>query len=61
MKKKLNIFVPTSPNPTTGFLFMLPEKDTKPLEMSVEEGLKMIISFGMTHPEAEHEIVPIKT
>ena len=60
-EKMLNIFVPTSPNPTTGFLFMLPEKDTEPLEMSVEEGLKMIISFGMTHPEAEHEIVPIKT
>ena len=51
-EKMLNIFVPTSPNPTTGFLFMLPEKDTEPLEMSVEEGLKMIISFGMTHPVA---------
>ena len=30
---------------------MLPEKDTQPLEMSVEEGLKMIISFGMAHPD----------
>lgn len=59
--KMLNIFVPTSPNPTTGFLFMLPEKDTQPLEMSVEEGLKMIISFGMTHPEAGEETLPIKT
>ena len=60
-EKMLNIFVPTSPNPTTGFLFMLPEKETKPLEMSVEEGLKMIISFGMTHPEAEDETLSIKT
>ena len=60
-KKMLNIFVPTSPNPTTGFLFMLPEKDTQPLEMSVEEGLKMIISFGMTHPESEDETLSIKT
>ena len=59
--KMLNIFVPTSPNPTTGFLFMLPEKDTKPLEMSVEEGLKMIISFGMTHPEGKDEVVSMKT
>ena len=56
-EKKLNVFVPTSPNPTTGFLFMLPEKDTEPLELSVEEGLKMIISFGMTHPESEAETV----
>jgi uncharacterized membrane protein len=53
-EKMLNVFVPTSPNPTTGFLFMIPEKDAIPLEMSVEEGLKMIISFGMTNPES-HE------
>lgn len=51
-KKLLNVFVPTSPNPTTGFLFMVPEKDAIPLEMTVEEGLKMIISFGMTNPES---------
>jgi uncharacterized membrane protein len=56
-EKMLNVFVPTSPNPTTGFLFMIPEKDAIPLEMSVEEGLKMIISFGMTNPEPhEHPI-----
>ena len=59
-EKMLNVFVPTSPNPTTGFLFMLPEKETQPLKMSVEEGLKMIISFGMTHPDAGEEIVSIK-
>ena len=55
-QKMLNIFVPTSPNPTTGFLFMLPEKDTQPLKMSVEEGLKMIISFGMAHAEESETI-----
>ena len=54
-EKMLNVFVPTSPNPTTGFLFMLPEKDTQPLKMSVEEGLKMIISFGMTNPDSLKE------
>ena len=54
-EKMLNVFVPTSPNPTTGFLFMLPEKEAQPLKMSVEEGLKMIISFGMTHPDALEE------
>ena len=50
-EKMLNVFVPTSPNPTTGFLFMVSEKDAIAMEMSVEEGLKMIISFGMTNPE----------
>ena len=59
-EKMLNVFVPTSPNPTTGFLFMLPEKEPQPLTMSVEEGLKMIISFGMTHPDAEEEADSIK-
>jgi len=59
-EKMLNIFVPTSPNPTTGFLFMLPEKETQPLKMSVEEGLKMIISFGMTHPDIVEETDSIK-
>jgi uncharacterized membrane protein len=53
-EKMLNVFVPTSPNPTTGFLFMVPKKDAIAMNMSVEEGLKMIISFGMTSPE-EHE------
>ncbi len=43
----INVFVPTSPNPTTGFLLMVPRKDVVFLKMSVEEGLKMIISFGM--------------
>ena len=50
-EKMLNVFVPTSPNPTTGFLFMIPVKDVIPMKMSVEEGLKMIISFGMTSPK----------
>ena len=59
-EKMLNVFVPTSPNPTTGFLFMLPEKDTQPLKMSVEEGLKMIISFGMTNPDSLKEYPPSK-
>jgi uncharacterized membrane protein len=34
---------------------MLPEKETKQLKMSVEEGLKMIISFGMTYPDTMEE------
>jgi uncharacterized membrane protein len=59
-EKMLNVFVPTSPNPTTGFLFMLPEKETTPLKMSVEEGLKMIISFGMTNPDVAEQTASIK-
>jgi uncharacterized membrane protein len=45
----VNVFVPTSPNPTTGFLLMVPREKLDVLEMSVEDGLKMIISFGMVN------------
>ena len=45
----INVFVPTSPNPTTGFLLMVAKKDLVFLDMSVEDGLKMIISFGMVN------------
>jgi len=43
----INVFVPTSPNPTTGFLLMVDREDLQFMDMTVEEGLKMIISFGM--------------
>ena len=46
-EEAINVFVPTSPNPTTGFLLMVAKKDLVFLNMSVEDGLKMIISFGM--------------
>ena len=59
-EKMLNVFVPTSPNPTTGFLFMVQEKSAVPLEMSVEEGLKMIISFGMTNIESPDTLQNLK-
>ena len=52
----INIFVPTSPNPTTGFLLVVPKEDVIPLDMSVEDGFKMIISFGMVNPERDKGI-----
>jgi len=51
----INVFVPTSPNPTTGFLLMVAKKDLVFLEMSVEEGLKMIISFGMVNNDKNQQ------
>ena len=44
------VFVPTSPNPTSGFLLMLPQTDVVELEMSVADGMKMIISGGAYTP-----------
>lgn len=46
----LSIYVPTTPNPTSGFFLMLPRADTVPLAMSVDEALKYIISMGVVSP-----------
>jgi uncharacterized membrane protein len=46
----INIFVPTTPNPTSGFLLFVPKKDLVPLDMPVEEAIKMVISGGIVTP-----------
>ncbi len=46
-----NIFVPTTPNPTSGFLLVVPRRELKVLAMTVEEGFKMLISMGIITPE----------
>ncbi len=50
-EKLLNIFVPTTPNPTSGFLMAVPEKDVVFLEMSVGDAMKFIISGGAVTPD----------
>jgi uncharacterized membrane protein len=47
----ISVFIPTTPNPTTGFLILLPEQNVTLLEMSVAEGIKFIISLGSVAPE----------
>lgn len=49
-KKVVNVYVPTTPNPTSGFFLMVPLEDVQELDMSVDEGLKMIISMGVVVP-----------
>ena len=46
----VNIFVPTTPNPTSGFLLFVPESDIRRLDMTVEEGIKLVISTGIVTP-----------
>ena len=46
----VNIFLPTTPNPTSGFLLFLPRSETTRLTMTVEEGLKMVVSGGIVTP-----------
>ena len=46
----VNVFVPTTPNPTSGYMLYIPQKDTQETDMSIEEGLKIIISGGILAP-----------
>lgn len=50
-EKYVHVFLPTTPNPTSGFMLFLNEKDIHPSGMSVEEGLKTLISGGMVSPD----------
>ena len=46
----VNVFLPTTPNPTSGFLLFVPRKDCITLNMTVEEGVKLVISGGIVSP-----------
>ena len=52
-----NVFIPTTPNPTSGYLIMVPEEDVTYLDMSVEDGMKLIVSGGAVTPnEVNHKL-----
>ena len=60
VKKKINtplvnVFVPTTPNPTSGFLLMIPKKELKYLNVSVDEAIKTIVSAGIIELETKQK------
>ena len=52
----INVYVPTTPNPTGGYFVMVPRTDVVELEMSVDEGLKMLMSMGAVVPDARKDV-----
>ena len=46
----INLFVPTTPNPTSGFYLLVPEADLLPIDLSVEEAFKLVMSAGLVAP-----------
>ena len=50
-KDLVNVFVPTTPNPTSGFLLMFPKEDLIYLDMTFEEASKFIVSAGTSNPK----------
>ena len=55
----VSVFVPTTPNPTAGFLLILPKEEVTRLDMTVDEGMKFIISLGLV-PLTEIEAQKLK-
>jgi len=58
-QKMVNVFIPTTPNPTSGFYIMVPEQEMIPLGMTVDEAFKLIISGGMVTPP-DRGAVPVR-
>lgn len=56
-QKLLSVFVPTTPNPTSGFLLFFPAEDVIELDMSIEDAAKLVISAGLVYPNENGEIV----
>ena len=58
----LSLYVPTTPNPTSGFFLMVPRRDVIELAMSVDEALKYVISMGVVAPPmgAVAEVIPAR-
>jgi len=50
-RRVVNVFVPTTPNPTSGFFIMVPSEDVIELDLSVDDGLKMLLSVGVVQPK----------
>ena len=55
-EKMLSVFIPTTPNPTSGYLALIPEKNTTPLPIRVEKAFKLIISGGALAPQYKEEL-----
>ncbi len=54
----VSVYVPTTPNPTSGFFLMMPASDVIELDMTVDAALKYIISMGVVAPPRHHRVVP---
>ena len=55
-QEMVNVFLPTTPNPTSGYLLFVPKKDVVYLDMTVEEGVKYVISAGLVTPPRQQGV-----
>lgn len=50
-ERMISVYIPNPPNPTSGIMILVPEKDARPIDLSVEEGLKLVLSGGIVSPQ----------
>lgn len=58
-EQMISVFLPTTPNPTSGFLLFLPQSDLIELDMSVGDAMKLVISAGLVYPNIKDEDQPL--
>ncbi len=58
-EQMISVFLPTTPNPTSGFLLFVPKSDLIELEMGVEDAAKLVISAGLVYPNGKDPSVPV--
>ncbi len=56
-KEMVTVFIPTTPNPTSGFLIIVPQDEVKELNMSVDNALKFIVSLGVVQPSEKNKTI----
>jgi uncharacterized membrane protein len=56
-----HVYIPNPPNPTSGYLALVPRTEAIPLALSVEEGLKLVLSGGIVTPAVLHRLPPAQT
>lgn len=56
----VSVFVPTTPNPTSGFLLFFPKEDVIELDMSLEDAAKLVISAGLVYPNEDKDKLPVE-
>ncbi len=62
-EQMISVFLPTTPNPTSGFLLFLPQSDLIELDMSVGDAMKLVISAGLVYPnmkDADQPLLPLE-
>jgi len=56
-KELITVFVPTTPNPTSGFILFVPKDEIKKMDLDVEDALKLVMSLGVITPESKDKLV----